>query len=98
MAPELSRRARVLTYHAGASLCTPMKSQGADAMVSQSSNGHADGHQYYLLDPYRDFLDDEQIPVVEAYAVDCLTLPVEPWQRLGGEGAYIHLAARGDYL
>jgi quercetin dioxygenase-like cupin family protein/diadenosine tetraphosphatase ApaH/serine/threonine PP2A family protein phosphatase len=59
-------------------------------------NGSA--NQYYLLDPYRDFLKEEGVPVYEEYSVDCNTLPVEPWQRLGGKGAYIHLAGRGDYL
>ena len=61
-----------------------------------SANGSA--NPYYLLDPYRDFLKEEGVPVHEEYAVDCNTLPVEPWERLGGKGAYIHLAGRGDYL
>ena len=61
-------------------------------------NGQGNGHQYYLLDPYRDFLETEGVPIHEGYAVDCHTLPVEPWERLGGKGAYIHLAGRGDFL
>ncbi len=67
-------------------------------MVSAHSNGQSSGNPYYLLDPYRDFLKTEGVPVVEAYAVDTLTMPLEPWQRLGGKGAYVHLAGRGDYL
>jgi quercetin dioxygenase-like cupin family protein len=63
-----------------------------------TQNGNGTGNQYYLLDPYRDFLKKEGVPIHEGYAVDCLTLPVEPWERLGGKGAYIHLAGRGDYL
>lgn len=63
-------------------------------MTNQSSNGQ----QYYLLDPYRDFLKTEGVPVVEGFSVDCMTLPLEPWERLGGRGAYVHLAGRSDYL
>lgn len=62
------------------------------------TNEHSNGNQYYLLDPYRDFLKTEGIPIHEGYAVDCNTLPVEDWKRLGGKGAYIHLAGRSDYL
>ena len=53
---------------------------------------------FYGVFPYRNFLEREGIPVVEAYAVDCHTIPVEPWERLGGLGTYVHLAGRGDYL
>ena len=53
---------------------------------------------YYGVFPYHDFVKEEGIPVHEAYAVDCHTLAVEPWERLGGLGAYIHLVGRSDYL
>lgn len=53
---------------------------------------------YFQINSYRDFLKTEGVPIVEAYAVDCLTQPVEPWPRLGGRGAYIHLVGRGDFL
>ena len=56
------------------------------------------GNKYYLLDPYRDFLKAEGVPTIEGFSVDCLTAPLEQWKRLGGKGAYIHLAGRGDYL
>lgn len=52
---------------------------------------------YFLLDPYREFLKSEGVPLVEAYSVDCLTMPLEPWQRVGGLGAYVHLTGRGDF-
>ena len=53
---------------------------------------------YYLLDPYRSFLETEGVPVIEEYSVDCINVPVEPWPRLGGRGAYIHLTGKSDYL
>ena len=53
---------------------------------------------YYGVFPYTDFIKSEGIPIHEAYAVDCHTVPVEPWERLGGLGAYVHLAGRSDYL
>ena len=42
--------------------------------------------------PYTDFIKAEGIPLHEAYAVDCHTVAVEPWERLGGLGAYVHVA------
>jgi quercetin dioxygenase-like cupin family protein len=53
---------------------------------------------YYGRDPYTEFLKTEGVPVVEAYSVDCVNMDVEPWPRLGGRGAYVHLAGKGDYL
>ena len=53
---------------------------------------------YYLRDSYAEFLATEGVPVVEGFSVDCLTLPLEPWPRLGGRGAYVHLAGRGEFL
>ena len=53
---------------------------------------------YYGVFPYTDFIKSEGIPIHEAYAVDCHTVQVEPWERMGGLGAYVHLAGRSDYL
>ena len=50
---------------------------------------------YYGKDPYSDFLKTEGVPVVEAYSVDCVKMDLEPWPRLGGRGAYVHLAGKG---
>jgi mannose-6-phosphate isomerase-like protein (cupin superfamily) len=55
------------------------------------------GNQFFLRNPYREFLVKEGVPVYEEYAVDCLTLPLEPWARAGGLGAYVNLAGRGDW-
>lgn len=52
---------------------------------------------YFLRDPYREFLQSEGVPVVEAYSANCLEMALEPWQRLGGLGAYVDLAGRGDF-
>ena len=57
-----------------------------------------DFNPYYGVFPYRDFLKTEGIPVVEAYSVDCRTVALEPWERLGGLGTYVHLAGKSDYL
>ncbi len=54
--------------------------------------------QYYMRDPYREFLAREGIPIVEEYSVDCVNMPLEPWPRMGGLGAYVHLAGRGEFL
>ena len=53
---------------------------------------------YYGVFPYTDFIKSEGIPIHEAYSVDCHALELEPWERMGGRGAYVHLAGRSDYL
>ncbi|HEX6512198.1 MAG TPA: cupin domain-containing protein, partial [Chloroflexota bacterium] len=53
---------------------------------------------YHGRSPYREFLATEGIPVYEEYSVDCNTLALEPWPRVGGLGAYVHLTGRSDYL
>jgi quercetin dioxygenase-like cupin family protein len=51
---------------------------------------------FYQINTYLDWVKTEGVPIVEAYAVDCLTQPLEPSRRVGGLGAYIHLVGRGD--
>jgi hypothetical protein len=51
---------------------------------------------FYQVNTYLEWVKTEGVPIVEACAVDCLSQPVEPSPRLGGLGAYIHLAGRGD--
>jgi quercetin dioxygenase-like cupin family protein len=51
---------------------------------------------FYQINTYLEWVKTEGVPIIEAYAVDCLTQPLEPSERLGGLGAYIHLAGRGD--
>src|SRR6266567_4301449 len=50
---------------------------------------------FYQVNTYLEWVKTEGVPIIEAYAVDCLTQPLEPSSRLGGLGAYIHLAGRG---
>ena len=57
-----------------------------------------DFNPYYGVFPYRDFIKTEGIPVIEAYSVDCHTVALEPWERLGGLGTYVHLAGKSDFL
>ena len=54
---------------------------------------------FYLRDPYREFLQREGVPVYEnILSLDLLTLELEPWPRMGGLGAYVHIAGRGDFV
>jgi gentisate 1,2-dioxygenase len=53
---------------------------------------------FYQINSYENWVKKEGVPIVEAYAVDCLTQPLEPSARQGGLGAYIHLVGRGDYI
>jgi mannose-6-phosphate isomerase-like protein (cupin superfamily) len=53
---------------------------------------------YYQIDSYMNWARSEGVPIVEAYAVDCLMQPLEPWHRIGGLGALVHLVGRGDMM
>ena len=52
----------------------------------------------YLIDPHRDFIEAEGIPIVEDFGIDLLTVEVKPWARLGALGAYTLVKGRGDFL
>ncbi|MFN0070056.1 MAG: hypothetical protein ACKVVP_01030 [Chloroflexota bacterium] len=54
--------------------------------------------KYFLRSPYREFIETEGIPIYEEYSVHCPDLELAPWPRLGGNGAYVHLTGRSDYL
>jgi quercetin dioxygenase-like cupin family protein len=53
---------------------------------------------HYLRDPYKEWRATEGVPTIEGFGVDCHTLELAPWPRLGGRGAYVDLGGRGDYL
>lgn len=62
--------------------------------AGDNSNGVG---KLYLVDSYKEFVEAEGIPLVTGFSADCLTLPLEPWERLGGLGAYVQLDGTGDY-
>ena len=51
--------------------------------AGDNSNGVG---KLYLVDSYKEFVEAEGIPMVTGFSADCLTLPLEPWERLGGLG------------
>ena len=52
----------------------------------------------YLVDPHRDFIESEGIPIVEDFGLDLLSIEVRPWPRMGARGAYALVRGRGDFL
>jgi quercetin dioxygenase-like cupin family protein len=45
-----------------------------------------------LVSPYEQWIQDEGVPIVHDYAVaDVMALELRPWERLGGQGAYVQL-------
>ncbi len=52
----------------------------------------------FLVDTYREFIERDGIPIVEAFGIDLLSVEVKPWARLGVEGAYTLTSGRGDFL
>lgn len=51
----------------------------------------------YMVDSYRDFLKTEGLPVYDGLHLNALELDLEDWARLGGRGAYLHLAGRSEF-
>jgi len=66
-------------------------------VANTNSDDLSRNNPFFLIDPYRDFLRDEGVPVVEQYSVNVFELELEPWKRLGGLGSYVHLEGRGDF-
>src|SRR5439155_216100 len=51
-----------------------------------------------VIDPYKDWVAKEGIPVHEGFGLDLLDLDVAPWPRLEANGAFAHLTGRGDFI
>ncbi len=67
-----------------------MTSAGGSVISDDSGPG-------FLMDPYLDWTKREGIPVVEGFGLDLLAVETKPWARLGVDGAFAHLAGRGDF-
>jgi gentisate 1,2-dioxygenase len=52
----------------------------------------------FLVDPYRDWVAKEGIPVHAGFGLDLLELDLAPWPRLEASGAFAHLTGRGDFV
>jgi hypothetical protein len=50
-----------------------------------------------LIRPYRDWADQQKVPIVEDFAVDLLATETAHWDRLGVPAALVHLKGRGDW-
>ena len=50
-----------------------------------------------LVEPYRQWVGRQPIPVIEDFAVDLLAAETAPWDRLGARAALVHVAGRGDW-
>jgi uncharacterized RmlC-like cupin family protein len=51
-----------------------------------------------LTDPYRDWLGEQNVPVIEDFGVDLLTVETEPWELLGARAAFVNLKGQGDFI
>jgi cupin superfamily acireductone dioxygenase involved in methionine salvage len=51
-----------------------------------------------LTDPYKEWLEEQSLPVIEDFGVDLLEVPTEPWSRLGANAAFVNLKGRGDFI
>jgi len=52
----------------------------------------------FLVDPYKDWVAKEGIPVHEGFGLDLLRLDLAPWPRLEASGAFALLTGRGDFI
>lgn len=51
----------------------------------------------FMVDPYGDWLRNENVPVIEDYGVDLLAAETKPWPRFDADGAVVHLKGRGEF-
>lgn len=59
--------------------------------MSQELDG--EGRKRWLIDTYEEWVEQQGIPVIEGYSVpDLMEVPLEPWERKGGRGAFVRLA------
>jgi len=49
------------------------------------------------LDPYKDWVRREGLPVFEGVGVDLHAIETQPWPRYGVKAAIVHLIGRGDF-
>jgi gentisate 1,2-dioxygenase len=52
----------------------------------------------FLVDPYKEWVAKQAIPVHEGFGLDLLELDVRPWPRLDAKGAFALLTGRGDFV
>ena len=52
----------------------------------------------FLVDPYKEWVRGEGIPVHEGFGLDLLSLDLAPWARLASQGAFALLTGRGDFV
>ena len=51
------------------------------------------------INTYEKFLEKERLPVIRDFGItDLMDVPLEPWARKGGLGAYINLVGSGGVL
>ena len=58
----------------------------------------SDPNKKFLLDPYLDWTKGEGLPVYEDFGLDAFDCSTRPWARFDAEGAFLHVAGRGDFV
>jgi gentisate 1,2-dioxygenase len=51
-----------------------------------------------LTDPYMEWLEEQNLPIVEDFGVDLLAVETAPWDLLGADAAFVNLKGRGDFI
>ncbi len=64
--------------------------------MSAAENTTTESKDRFLLNPYTDWTEAQDIPVYEGFGVDMLACETQPWGFTEANGALIHLKGRGD--
>ncbi len=64
-------------------------------MVTDSSQVIA---RNFLRDPYLEWAANENVNILEGYAIDLNQVETAAWARLDARGAIVHLTGRGDFM
>ncbi|MBT7643328.1 MAG: hypothetical protein HN755_00830, partial [Rhodospirillales bacterium] len=57
-----------------------------------------DKDKKFLLDPFRDWVDNEGIPSTTSLGLDLKKVETTRWDRIDAKGASVELVGRGDFI
>jgi mannose-6-phosphate isomerase-like protein (cupin superfamily) len=66
-------------------------------MTTTNASQQPASSKYFMHEAFQEFLESEGVPIVTGFSADCLTMDLEPWERLGGRGAYVHFDGRSGF-
>ena len=67
-------------------------------MIKQLEDIEIGSSRAFLRNPYLEWAEGEEVPVIEDFGVYLHGVETAPWDRFGVSGAIVHLKGRGDFI